>query len=78
MKNYIKNSEYFEKIYEWRTQANITTIGKKKPKKKDKKKNQKKKNINKIQKQKTGQGKQPEKLPELSGEDLLAMMNNLS
>ena len=73
MKNYIKNSEYFEKIYEWRTQANITTIGKKKPTKKDKKKN-----INKIQKQKTGQGKQPEKLPELSGEDLLAMMNNLS
>ena len=44
---------------------------KKKPKKK-------KKNINKIQKQKTGQRKQPEKLPELSGEDLLAMMNNLS
>ena len=76
MKNYIKNSEYFEKIYEWRTQANITTIGKKSRKKKTKKK--KKKNINKIQKQKTGQGKQPEKLPELSGEDLLAMMNNLS
>ena len=51
---------------------------KKKAEKKRQKKKQKKKNINKIQKQKTGQGKQPEKLPELSGEDLLAMMNNLS
>ena len=42
------------------------------------KKKAEKKNVNKIQKQKTGQRKQPEKLPELSGEDLLAMMNNLS
>ena len=50
---------------------------KKKPKKKENKKT-KNKNINKIQKKKTGQRKQPEKLPELSGEDLLAMMNNLS
>ena len=46
--------------------------------KKKKRQKKKKKNINKIQKQKTGQRKQPEKLPELSGEDLLAMMNNLS
>ena len=51
---------------------------KKSQKKKKTKKNKKNKNINKIQKQKTGQRKQPEKLPELSGEDLLAMMNNLS
>lgn len=51
---------------------------KKKAKKKKRQKKPKKTNINKIQKQKTGQRKRPEKLPELSGEDLLAMMNNLS
>ena len=51
---------------------------KKKAEKKKTKKTKKNKNINKIKKKKTGQRKQPEKLPELSGEDLLAMMNNLS
>ena len=40
--------------------------------------NHRKKKAEKRQKKKTGQRKQPEKLPELSGEDLLAMMNNLS
>ena len=44
-------------------------------KKKAKKKQKHKQN---TKKKKTGQRKQPEKLPELSGEDLLAMMNNLS
>lgn len=40
--------------------------------------NHRKKKAEKRQKKKTGQRKQPEKLPELSGEDLLAMKNNLS
>ena len=51
---------------------------KQKQKSQKKKTKKTKKNINKIQKKKTGKRKQPEKLPELSGEDLLAMMNNLS
>ena len=51
---------------------------KKKAKKKKRPKKPKKQKHKQNTKKKTGKRKQPEKLPELSGEDLLAMMNNLS
>ena len=68
---YWRTLDFFEVYKHWKTISKLYTLTLRQKK-------TKKKNINKIQKQKTGQRKQPEKLPELSGEDLLAMMNNLS